>query len=156
MTELLEFVNVAPPNRPLARVQVYGLAGRRGVMTIQEEFGVSEKIRLTPTAFAVVRALAEKLAQDASLPEWAPRGFLSTDDLEQWLIDWKLRRLSPHYATKHVYRARRQLAKQIGKVGDLDGRTWSRELLEFNADFKAYRLSVMPEHLYVYPAPPQR
>lgn len=150
-TEIRKVLDVAPLKRETASVQLFGTPAQKGIIVVQEEGGVNRRISLSITAFAVVLALAEQSRRDRSLQSWMPRGFLNKQQLMQQLAEWDARRLSPHYAVRHVFRARDQLGRQIGKVGALDGASWAREFLERSEALNAYRLSLPPEQIYIHP-----
>jgi hypothetical protein len=74
---------------------------------------------------------------------------MSTERLEERLREWGPLTLSPHYAVKHVYRARRRIEQTRAALG-LEGARWAHQLLEWSADLQAYRISVPPEQILVY------
>jgi hypothetical protein len=89
-------VEVAPLKRPHAAAQLFGRPGAKGVIVIQEEGGINQRVPLSLTAFAVLLVLAEQSLRDLLQPPWMPRGFVTTSELKQRLTDYGVRRLSPH------------------------------------------------------------
>jgi hypothetical protein len=148
MTQTAYLLDVTPPNRPQALVQLFGRPGRAGVLVVQEDLA-PVRYRLTKVEFAVLLALADQALADLPLPPFSPRGFLTTQQLKDRLHVWGPRVLSPHYAVKHVYRARKRLSA-AQPAQQLAGRDWAHEFLERSDLLEAYRISVPPEQISVF------
>lgn len=149
MSQSLSLMSVTPPRLPGAHVQLFGRPGHPGILVVQENDAPPVRVHVSKVEFAVLLALAEQALHDLSQPAFMPRGFLNTDQLAGRLREWGPLTLSPHYAVKHVYRARRRIERTRVELGlARDG--WAHDFLEWSADLQAYRISVPPEQVLVY------
>src|SRR5262245_49917193 len=117
MSQNLPLMSVTPPRLPGAHIQLFGRPGHTGILVVQEADSAPLRVHLSKVEFAVLLALAEQSQKDLRLPAFMPRGFLNTDQLEERLREWGPLTLSPHYAVKHAYRARRRIAKTRAASG---------------------------------------